>query len=227
MTSQYEMQFPFATQKEILHWEARYLKNLSERSRDREQAVIALKEKVETRKTPDTPQGYLSQSELRQMGKWKDRFIPSKIDKNPPGVIEKITGEAFGLDDDWEKIKKLKEIYGVAASVASAILHLYDPERYPIFDPHALYSIRIKKKDVEGDKKFWREYVKLCREKSECHGVCMRTLDRALYKFSESGAATALKTITDEMFFLELKRRGYDLSSLRDNPTTAEILKIS
>ena len=105
MTSAYKMQFPFTTQKKILHWEARYLKNLSEKSRDREQAVIVLKEKVETRKTPETPEGYLSQPELRQMAKWKDRFVPSKIDKNPLGLIEKITGEAFGLDDDWEKSK--------------------------------------------------------------------------------------------------------------------------
>ena len=226
MTSQYEMQFPFTTQKEILHWEARYLKNLSERSRDREQAVIALKEKVETRKTPETPQGYLNQSELRQMAKWKDRFIPSKIDKNPPGVIEKITGEAFGLNDDWEKIKKLKEIYGVAASVASVILHLYDPKKYPILDVHALRTIGIDNTKVNYDEPFWRKYVKFCREKADCHDVCMRTLDRALYKFSQSGAAFALKAITDEMMFLELKRRGYNLSSLRDNETTAEIVKI-
>ena len=54
----------------------------------------------------------------------------------------------------------------------------------------------------------------------------MRTLDRALYKFSQSGAAFALKNITDEMFFLELSRRGYDLSSLRDEKPTAEIVKI-
>ena len=37
--------------------------------------------------------------------------------------------------------------------------------------------------------------------KADCHSVCMRTLDRALYKFSKCGAATALKTITDDMFF--------------------------
>ena len=75
MTSQYEMQFPFTTQKEILHWR---------------RAILKI---------------YLSQPELRQIAKWKDRFVPSKIDKNPPGLIGKITGEAFGFDDDWEKIK--------------------------------------------------------------------------------------------------------------------------
>ena len=64
-------------------------------------------------------------------------------------------------------------------------------------------------------KSFATRHVKLCREKADCHSVCMRTLDRALYKFSKCGAATALKTITDDMFFLELKHRGYDPSRLR------------
>ena len=174
MTSEYEMQFPFTTQKEILDWEARYLKNLSEKSRDQEQAVIDLKEKVLTRKTPETPEGYLSQPELRQMAKWKDRFVPSKIDKNPPGLIERITGEAFSLDEDWEKIKKLKEIYGVAGSVASVILHLYDPKKYPILDVHALRTIGIDSKKVNYDEPFWRKYVNLCRAKAERYDVSMR-----------------------------------------------------
>ena len=76
------------------------------------------------------------------MAKWKDRFVPSKIDKNPPGLIEKITSEAFGLDD-----------------------------------------------------------------------VSMRALDRALYKYSERDAVFVMTVIADETLFLELKRRGYDLSN--------------
>ena len=35
-----------------------------------------------------------------------------------------------------------------------------------------------------------------------------------------------LKATTDETLFLELALRGYDLSKLRDEQTTAEILKI-
>ena len=184
-----EMHFPFTTQNEIRNWQTRYLKDQSPRRRDQEQAVINLKEKVEIRKTPETPQGYLSRSELHQMAKWKDRFVPSKIDRNPSGLIEKITGEAFGLDDDWEKIKKLKEIYGVAASVASVILHLYDEKKYPILDVHALRTIGIDNKKINYDEPFWQEYVNLCRAKSKCYDVSMRTLDRALWKYSESGAA--------------------------------------
>ena len=214
MVSEYEMRFPFTTQKEILDWEARYLEDQSEKRRDQEQAVIDLKENVETRKTPETPQGYLSQPELRQMAKWKDRFVPSKIDKNPPGFIEKITSEAFSLNDDWEKIEKLKEIYGVAESVASVILHLYDPKEYPILDVHALRTIGIDNKKVNYDEPFWRKYVNLCRVKAEHYDVSMRALDRALYKYSERDAVFVMTVIADETLFLEFKRRGYDLRSL-------------
>ena len=79
---------------------------------------------------------------------------------NPVGHVEKITAEVFSLDDDWEKLEKLMDrcegLHGVGQPVASTILHLYDPERYPVFDIHALRSIRIKKKEVEGDKSFGR-----------------------------------------------------------------------
>ena len=180
-----ETQFPFTTRQEILDYEARYLNDQRESRQDQEQAVIDLKEEVEARKTPETPEGYLSQSELRQMAKWKDRFVPSRIDQNLPGLIERITGKAFGLNDDWEKITKLKEIYGVAASIASVILHLYDRKKYPILDVHALRSIGIDNQKVNYDEPFWREYVDLCRAKSERYDVSMRTLDRALYKYSQ------------------------------------------
>ena len=227
MTAENKMQFPFTNQKEILHWEALYIKAQKEERQRQEEDVRKIKCSVEDK-------GYLTKCELMEMARWKDRFARSNIKKgNSPERIEAVTRDAFRPGDDWEKLKKLMALKGVGQSRASAILHLYDQERYPIFDPHALCSIRIKKEEVEGDKKFWKEYVKYCQAKAECHDVCMRTLDRALYKFSKSGAATALKTITDEMFFLELERRGYDLSKplrpeVSEEPSeNAEIVKIS
>lgn len=210
------MIFPFTNTEEILHWATRYIEDQSEKRQRQEQAVIDIKENVQARRTRETPQGYLSPSELHQMAQWKDRFVPSKIDENPPRLIEEITGETFGSDDDWEKLEKLTEIYGVAESVASVILHLYDPEKYPILDKHALRSIGINNREVNYDEPFWRQYVTLCRASAMRYNVSMRTLDRALYKYSESDGVSALKIIADETLFLELKRRGYDLSKLRD-----------
>ena len=174
--------------------------------------------------------GYLTKRELIKMGGWKRHTLPSQMVKNPDGHVEKITAEVFSLDDDWEKLEKLMDrcqgLDGVRQPVASTILHLYDPERYPIFDIHALRSIRIKKEDVEGDKKFWEKYVKFCRAKAECHGVCMRTLDRALYKFSEADAAAILKIMPEEMLLTELTRRGYTESDPQENNTQkAKIVK--
>ena len=223
MTAERKMQFPFTNKDEILYWATLYTDGQKPKRQRQEADVIKIKCSVEDK-------GYLTRCELMEMGGWKRYTLPSQMVHNPDGHVEKITAEVFRLDDDWEKLEKLMDRYeglnGVGQPVASTILHLYDPERYPVFDIHALRSIRIKKEDVEGDKKFWEKYVKFCRAKADCHGVCMRTLDRALYKFSRSGAAFALKTITDEMLFLELARRGYELPSLRDNGTTGEIVKI-
>ena len=225
MTAEHKMLFPFTNQDEILYWERRYIKAQKPKRQRQEEDVIKIKCSVEDK-------GYLTKCELMEMTRWKDRFAPSNIKCNSPEHIKAVTRDAFGPGDDWEKLEKLMGynggLHGVGQSIASTILHLYDQERYPIFDRHALRSIRINKEEVEGDKKFWKEYVKLCQAKAKCHGVCMRTLDRALYKFSKSGAAFALKNITDEMFFLELKRRGYNLSKRRDeNETTSPAAKSS
>ena len=49
------------------------------------------------------------------------------------------------------------------------------------------------------------------------------SLDSELLKSGLLGSS--LKTTADETLFLELARRGYDLSKLRDNETTAEIVR--
>ena len=221
MASEYEMQFPFTTRKEIIDWEAYYLKNQSKNRYVLEAAVISFRESVSER-------GYLRKAELRQMGQWKDHRLPSKLDPNPPGRIENVTAEAFRLDDDWKKLEKLTDIEGVGESVASVILHLYDPDpkKYPILDKHALRSIGIDNRKVKYDKPFWRKYVNFCSAEAKHYGVEMRTLDRALYKLSEADAASILKIMPEEMLLTELTQRGYDLSKLRNEETTAEIVKI-
>ncbi|MDE0636661.1 MAG: hypothetical protein OXI43_12550 [Candidatus Poribacteria bacterium] len=235
MASEYEMHFPFTTQKEILDWEARYIEDQSEKRQHQEQAVIDIEKAVNARKTLNTPGGYLLTDELQDMGKWKHRALPSIMDNNRPEHVEKITAEAFSPGDDWEKLKKLISYYGglqgVRQSVASVILHLYDPKKYPILDEHALRSVGIKEKYVHGPEyPFWQEYVNLCRAEAEHYDVSMRTLDRALYKYSEGGGVFTLKIIADETLFLELERRGYDLSKLRDldetQTHTSESVKI-
>ena len=188
------MQFPFTTKDEILCWETRYIEDQREARQRLEQAVIDIKENVRARQSHEKPGGYLCYDELCLMAEWKHRALPFHIKQNPPGLIERVTSKTFAPGDDWEKLRKLTREYsglvGVRQSVASVILHLYDPKKYPILDHHALRSVGIKEEYVYGPEyPFWQEYVTLCRAKSKRYDVSMRVLDRALWKYSESGAA--------------------------------------
>ena len=215
MTAAHIMQLPFTTQDEILDWEARYLKNQNKNRHVLEQTVIGFRKSVSER-------GYLLAAELRKMVHWKDHRLPSKLDPNPPGRIEDITGEAFGLNDDWEKLNRLTDLKGVLEPVASVILHLYDPapKKYPILDTHALRSIGIDSRKVKYDEPFWRKYVDFCSAEAKHYGVEMRTLDRALYRLAKDDAASILKIMPEEMLLTEVALRGYDLSKLRDPDKT-------
>lgn len=218
MSTQHEMRLPFTRQKEILDWEAYYIQRQPKTRQELEASVIGFRENVLER-------GFLLESELLEMARWKDRFAPSNIKQNSSEHIEAVTREAFRPGDDWEKLEKLigkyGGIFGVRESIASVILHLYDREKYPILDRHALRSIGINSEEVEYDKAFWEKYVKFCCTEAERYDVPMRTLDRALYKFSESNADSILNIMPEEKILLELARRGYDLSKLRENDKKA------
>lgn len=187
------MQLPFTTREEILEWEARYIEEQSEYRQSVEQTVMGFKENVRSRRTHEIPNGYLKKEELcnrdiPDIPEWlKKRALRYHI-VDQPEDIKRITGEAFALTDDWQKLSKLREIKGAGGKggvVASAILHLCDEGCYPFFSPYARRAIGIKQEEL--DETVWREYVNLCRAKAECYGVCMRTLDRALYAYDAYG----------------------------------------
>ena len=214
MSTQHEMRLPFTTKKEILDWEAYYKEKQNQTRQELEASVIGFRENVLDRQKSKTPHGYLLESELLEMAKWKDHRLPSKIRNNPPGRIEDVTAEAFRPGDDWAKLKKFigeyGGLYGVGAPVASAILHLYDEGDYPILDRNALNSIGIDYRKVKYDERFWQDYTDFCCAEAKRFDVEMRTLDRALYKFSEADAAAILKIMPEEKLFSELTRRGDD-----------------
>ena len=199
MTSQHEMILPFTTKKEILDWEKCYTDDQTGAQRLVEEYLIGLKDTVWERKTPEKPGGYLLYHEFYDLFYWKLKREPRSLKQHSKIEIEAITREAFSLKKDWEKLNKLTDIHDVGRSVASAILHLCDHQKkYPILDQHALRSVGIKEKYVDGPEyPFWQEYVDFCREKAKHYDVSMRALDRALWKLrgrriTESGEETEL-----------------------------------
>ena len=182
MTAENKMLFPFTNQKEILDWATRYTKDQSPKRQSQEEDVLKIKCSV-------ADKGYLTKCELMEMGGWKRQTLPSQMVNNPVGHVEKITAAAFRPGDDWEKLKKLIDIDGVGQPVASVILHLYDPKSTPSSPvPRFALSGYRKNTSVDPHIQFWQEYVDLCCAKADLYDVSMRTLDRALWKYSASGA---------------------------------------
>ena len=189
---------PRYTKERIDVWADHYTKNQTGAQRLVEQYLINLKDTIEERKTHEAPSGYLCYNELYDLVYWKLKSS-RWIDQNTESFVKKVTGEAFRLDDDWEKLERLTALKGIGASVASAILHLYDEAGYPILDKHALCSIGIDHSKVKYNAPFWQRYVEFCRAEAKHYDVSMRTLDRALWMFS----------VVDLRENAELRRQSY------------------
>ena len=58
-------------------------------------------------------------------------------------------------------------------------------------------------------------------------GIALGSEPYSFSLLSHSEQTETAKTLTDETLMKELRKRGYNRLDLRENPTTAEIVKIS
>ncbi len=175
-----KLRFP---ESEIVCWANEYMRELSEEKRIQEEVIIDLKNEIQQRE-------YLNKEELYKVADWKlqafSRFKKAEaVLENSEHEVKKVTKKALATTDDSLKLKYCIKLYGIGEATASVILHLFDNNRYPILDKHALWSVGLPWKN-RTSYPFWLDYVKFCREKATQNNVCMRTLDRALWKYSKS-----------------------------------------
>lgn len=170
-------------ESEINSWANKYIIDLSEEERIQEEEIIDLKNEILRR-------GYLSKEELYKVSAWKlqafSRFKKAELVlENSERDVREITKKVFAETDASLKLKHCVELRGVGEATASAILHLFDNNPYPLLDKHALWTVGLPWED-RTTYPFWLDYVKFCRKKATQNKVCMRTLDRALWKYSKS-----------------------------------------
>ena len=137
--------------------------------------------------------GYLRKCELVTLACWKlpDRWKRGEqqgklglVKTNSPDDVEEITRKAFRETDDVKSIRCLRRLKGVGWAIGSAILHWFHNDRYPIWDIHAKWSLQLDK-GLNGSNKRWKAYVKYCKNIADEYEVCMRTLDRALFRYGK------------------------------------------
>ncbi len=174
------MQLRFC-ESEINDLANQYTESQREENRMREQYLIDLRCDVLDR-------GYLTKQELHTIARWKSPRRAALTLENTDDLIKEIMEEAFTSTDDWTKLLTLTRLQGIGQPTASAILHLYDEGRYPILDIHALWSVGLEWKKRTAYP-FWLDYVQFCRDIANRNGICMRTLDRALWFYSYDNSA--------------------------------------
>ena len=109
MATQLKLPPGLSSTDKINHWANRYTQDQTGAQKLVEQYLIGLKDTVWDRKTPETSRGYLLYDEFYDLFHWKLERKPRSLTKNSKIYIENITGEAFRLDNDWEKLNKLTE----------------------------------------------------------------------------------------------------------------------
>lgn len=139
---------------------------------------------MEAMKPKVCKQGHLTKPQLKKIALWKSRRRADYVDYNSPGYVKNITAQAFASEDPGEKIKLLDTLHGVGRPTASAILHWFDKDVYPIWDFRALWSCSVNRVPYCSLPR-WKKYVDFCSATARCYKVDKRTLDRALWHYSK------------------------------------------
>ena len=129
-------------------------------------------------------QGYMTKQQLQTLCQWKSARSSGNTRSNSQQYVKEVTNFALSSDNERSRIEALTLLDGVGWPTASAILHLYHADNYPILDFRALWSVNAKVPS-QYSFDFWWEYVLLTRNLSEKYNIDMRSLDRALWQYSK------------------------------------------
>ena len=129
--------------------------------------------------------GYFTEADFKALCYWKTPRSQSKVNSNPPGIIEEATRIALSTEYEEFRIGVLTLLHGVSWPTASVVLHFAHKDPYPIIDYRALWSLGIKSRPLYYTFDYWWGYVKVCRELADKCRVSMRDLDRALWQYSK------------------------------------------
>ena len=131
--------------------------------------------------------GYLTKSDLIALSYWvKNARNIHRIKDNSDDCIKERT--AFALSSATADPDRIR-LNGVGWSVSSAILHWFHKDHYPIWSGPARDSVHLDETRGTPKPGEWEAYVNFCRKLAKENEVDMRTLDRALWKYSDSGGA--------------------------------------
>jgi multidrug efflux pump subunit AcrB len=132
--------------------------------------------------------GFLTKTDLRMVAKWKAPRAIRHIERNTPAMVKKLTSEAFATTNEKAKLEILDKLKGVSVPMASAILMLTDPKRYPVIDIRTWQILHIMGEVAENTKgtglrsSQWETYLSIVRHYAKKYKVTARDIDRTLFQ---------------------------------------------
>lgn len=130
-------------------------------------------------------QGFLSKEEFMKICLWKSRRSKKLLKSNSEKSIINWTRKAFEASLEIDKIQALMKLKGVALPMASAILSVTDPKKYPVIDKRCMEVLKemglINNKNIS--KKKWQEYLEVIANLQKQYGKTAREIDKALFAY--------------------------------------------
>ncbi len=136
-------------------------------------------------------QGYLTRPQFLAIARWKSPRPAKHHEKNDAATVEAVTRFAFTTPVESLRLSALTLLKGVQPRTASAILHLCHRDPYPMMDVRAFWSLGIDDEPRDWAA-VWAEYTDTCRSIAAEAKTDLRTLDRALWGFSDHNGKVAM-----------------------------------
>ena len=132
--------------------------------------------------------GYLDKDAFVELCRWKSPRTKSLCDSNDGALINEATKISLSAQHERVRIGSLLTLEGVGYPMASMILHFCHRDPYPILDYRTIWSLSAEV-PYAYTFDFWWRYVVYCRGLAQRHHGDMRTLDRALWQYSNENQA--------------------------------------
>ncbi|MDP3259519.1 MAG: hypothetical protein Q8M34_02895 [Thermodesulfovibrionales bacterium] len=130
-------------------------------------------------------QRYFTRGQLLELCRWKSPRAAPKAEINSEDFVKEVSRISLETENEELRIKVLTLLNGVSWPVASALLHFYVSNNYPILDVRALWSLRCEVRQHQYNFNLWSQYVNCCRATATEAGITIRLLDKALWQYSK------------------------------------------
>jgi len=167
---------------DILRWTRKY---------DKDHAVLSQKEQELGAKLRRTK--VMTREDLEQIVEWefkdderKKKKVQEAVSKNDDDSVMKISSQAFCVpgEEDAYRMNSLMMLNGVSPVIASAILSLFDPKRYGVFETPVWRALLGNEPPNLFSTQNYLKLLAALRKTAAKYNLDVRVVEKGLYKKS-------------------------------------------